>query len=134
LVIETRMAQVRTLINSLDPANPPFWITEIGYNASYRTQDVQGQAAFLGEVFAQLAVRGDVASIFWFKYEDFPPASGPNAQRWGVVRISFVAGSCEGGVCYDPSGAPDVLRPAFYVYRDLAGLPVYYQYLPLAAQ
>jgi hypothetical protein len=82
-----------------------------------------------------LAARDDIATIFWFKYEDFPPASGPLAQKWGVVRIPFTEdAACPGGACYDPTGEPAYRRPAFWTYRELAGLPVTRIYLPLVGR
>jgi hypothetical protein len=70
----------------------------------------------------------EVANVFWFKYEDFPPATGPSAQQWGIVRIPLLGGNCEGG-CYEPSGKPLFYRQSFWAYRELAGLPVYRTYL-----
>jgi len=79
-----------------------------------------------------------VARIFWFKYEDFPPADGPNAQRWGLVRIPFrppqPGENCPGGACYALNGEPERWRPAYLVYRELAGLPVYRQHFPIIAR
>jgi hypothetical protein len=71
--------------------NIPFWITEIGYNAGYGKNTAEGQAEAVRTWLPLLLKRSDVAQTFWFKYEDFPPAEGPNAQRWGVVRIPFDA-------------------------------------------
>ena len=88
-----------------------------------------GQIAFMRDVYESLAQRTlpggqpEVANVFWFKYEDFPPASGANAQRWGVVRIPFADGACPGGACYDPNGTPAVYRGSYLAYRELAGLP-----------
>ena len=83
------------------------------------------------DVYTSLYARGDVANIFWFKYEDFPPASGSNAQKWGIVRIPFVSGNCPGGICYDVNGTPSLYRTSFLTYRELAGLPVYRAFEPL---
>jgi hypothetical protein len=112
-----------------------YWITEIGYNAAFKQQDEAGQANFLRAVYTGLANRGDVDTIFWFKYEDFPPASGPNAQRWGIVSIPFTESvTCPGGACYDIGGEPRARRLAYFEYRALAGLPVYRLSLPVVAQ
>jgi hypothetical protein len=132
--IGQRMNDVRAVLAEVDPLPPSFWVTEIGYNAAYGRQTAQGQADFLRAVYAGLGARSDVARIFWFKYEDFPPANGPLAQYWGVVRIPFTAGSCTGGACYDPTGIPAFARPSFLAYRELAGLPVYRVEMPLAAK
>ncbi len=126
-------ARLRTTLQAIDPAAAelPFWITEIGYNAAYVGQSVAGQTAFLRAVYTTLAGRGDVAAVFWFKYEDFPPAGGRDAQRWGIVRIPFSeSNSCPGGACYATSGEPDLRRPAFWALRELAGLPTYRVALP----
>jgi hypothetical protein len=135
-----RMQQIRDMLASGPVNDPgrPFWITEIGYNVAF---DKNGgslraaslQAAFMREIYTQLAARGDVANVFWFKYEDFPPAGGSNAQMWGVVRIHFEDGPCPGGACYTPDGTPELVRPAYLTYRELAGLPIERTYLPAIA-
>jgi hypothetical protein len=127
-------AKLRDTLKATAPAaaEVPFWITEIGYNAGYLRQTAAGQAAFLRGVFATLGARGDVATIFWFKYEDFPPASGPNAQLWGIVQVPFTVNpKCPGGACYDPSGEPAFRRASYFAYRELAGLPVQHISLPV---
>jgi hypothetical protein len=134
-----RMKDVRAAIDSFYAVPfeqpPQFWITEIGYNAGYLKQTEAGQAEFMRDVYTQMAARGDVANVFWFKYEDFPPAEGPNAQKWGIVRIPFtIDQSCPGGACYDPTGQPSQVRATYIVYRELAGLPVYHTQLPLAVK
>jgi hypothetical protein len=130
-------ATLRATLNAVAPtaAEVPFWITEIGYNAGYMRQNSAGQAAFLRAVFRTMAARDDVAAVFWFKYEDFPPAAGPDAQQWGIVRIPFTPGAaCPGGACYDPTGEPAFRRAAFFAMRELAGLPVLHTAMPLVAR
>lgn len=131
-LIDGRMDEVRVALSQIapSPGTPPFWVTEVGLNAGYGKQTFGDQADFLRLVYTALSARGDVATVFWFKYEDFPPDTGPNAQRWGVVHIAFKAGTCPGGACYDPLGVAQP-HPSFYVYRELAGLPVYRSLLPL---
>ena len=140
-----RLNQVRIRMNSMDPpAYEPFWITEIGFNVGF--YKVRGptaptlQADFMRAVYTSMAARADVANVFWFKYEDFPPAApqpGVDPQQWGVVSIRFVEGGnvnerpCAGGACYDPSGKPSIFRPAYLAYRELAGLPIQRVYLPI---
>ena len=51
---------------------------------------------------------------------------------WGLVRIPFTNGACEGGACYATNGEPELVRPAYLVYRELAGLPIERTYVPLA--
>lgn len=138
LSIDTRLndlrARLRAALQATAPAaaEVPLWITEIGYNAGYLRQNSVGQAAFLTTVYRALAARGDVATVFWFKYEDFPPAAGANAQRWGIVHIPFAESSaCPGGACYAPSGDPSARRLAYFAYRELAGLPNQRLALPL---
>ncbi|NJM04974.1 hypothetical protein HC891_00180 [Candidatus Gracilibacteria bacterium] len=131
-LIAGRLDEVRELLTELGAKELPLWITEIGYNAGYARQNAYGQAVFMRSVFQLLAQRGDVAHIFWFKYEDFPPAEGSNAQRWGIVRIPFTSDSrCPGGACYALNGDPAYYRLSYHVYRELAGLPVYQQHLPV---
>jgi hypothetical protein len=131
-LIDQRLSTIRGVLAEVaDPARR-YWITEIGYNTAFKQQNEAGQSAFLRAVYTGLAARGDVATIFWFKYEDFPPADGPNAQRWGIVSIPFtISNACPGGACYDVNGEPRSRRLAFFTYRELAGLPVYRVYLPL---
>ena len=95
--------------------------------------------SFLRDVYTSLAARRicngqpEVARVFWFKYEDFPPADGTNAQRWGIVTIPFVEDTqCPGGACYEPNGTPSSRRATFLMYRELAGLPVHHTFLPLS--
>jgi hypothetical protein len=132
-----RMNKVREAIDSfyiIPFEQPPqFWITEIGYNAGYLKQTEAGQAEFMRDVYTHMAARGDIATVFWFKYEDFPGAT-PLSERWGMVRIPFTSGACTGGACYDPSGQPSQVRATYMVYRELAGLPVYHTQLPLVAK
>jgi hypothetical protein len=141
-LIDRRLQLLRETLVSVGDGLSPFWITELGYNVAYGRQNEQGQAEFLRETFTRLAVRGDVATLFWFKYEDFPPAESfmsstgfVEAQKWGVVRIPFTEDArCPGGACYAADGNPILVRPSFYVYRELAGLPVYRQWLPNVAK
>lgn len=140
LKILPRVQQMRDLLQSPAVNDPqrPFWITEIGYNlAFYKNRGplaMSMQVEFMREVYTQLAARGDVANVFWFKYEDFPPADGPEANMWGLVRIPFAAGPCPGGACYAPDGTPEQVRPAYLAYRELAGLPIERTYLPVTAR
>ena len=89
------------------------------------------------ESLAQRTLPGgqpEVANVFWFKYEDFPPDSGPRAQHWGVVQIPFTTGDCPGGACYDLSGKPAVYRGSYFAYRELAGAPMARTYVPLVGR
>lgn len=132
-LIGSRMQEIRKILaDELKDPLVPFWITEVGYNEGYPGQPLRNQALFMRELYRVLGPRPDVEAIFWFKYEDFPPAAGPGAQRWGVVHIPFAENStCPGGACYVIDGKPDVLRASFWMYRELAGLPVERHYLPL---
>ncbi len=122
-LITTRMNAVRDVLREVGDPFVPFWITELGYNAGFRNQTTDEQAEFLRQSILTMASRDDVETFFWFKYEDFPPATGPNAQLWGVVRIPFTEDNrCAGGACYDLMGRPDLLRPAFWTMRELTGV------------
>lgn len=131
--IARRMDDVRATLGELGLGDLPVWVTEIGYDAGRVRQSAHGQALFLRAVFRLLAARGDVHTIFWFKYEDFPGSDiAPN--QWGVVRIPFTPSrSCEGGACYEPSGEPAEWRPAYLAYRELSGAPIEQLYLPALA-
>ncbi|HET9224971.1 MAG TPA: hypothetical protein VFO07_20830 [Roseiflexaceae bacterium] len=158
VLIDRGMQRMRLALASIQPqtgtndACKQFWITEVGYNVGFDpdgpknprpAQTELGQAAFMQDVYTTLAARRldaqlcggapEVANVFWFKYEDFPPATGPNAQQWGIVRIAMPTGACEGG-CYEPSGKPLFYRQSFWTYRELAGLPVYRTYLSTVRQ
>jgi hypothetical protein len=117
--------RLRTRLELLNDPLRQVWVTEIGYNVGYGSQTEAGQAAFLQMVYQTLANRQlsngkrEIAVVFWFKYEDFPPASGVNAQKWGLVRIPFVSGDCLGGACYAKNGLPSYYRLAWYMYRDI---------------
>ena len=121
----TALNRVRSTLVTLNDALRPVWITEIGYNVAYANQNQLVQAQFLGAVYRYYATRTladgspEIPVAFWFKYEDFPPASGRDAQQWGLVRIPFVTGACPGDACYAADGAPTLYRPAWYVYRDV---------------
>jgi hypothetical protein len=160
-MVDRGMKRMRLALASIQPptgtndACKQFWITEVGYNVDFDpdgpknprpAQTEAGQAAFMQDVYTSLAQRQldqrlcsggrEVANIFWFKYEDFPPAEiiydnkgNPKVypQKWGIVRIPILSdGGCEGG-CYDPSGVPILYRLSFSVYRSLSG---YHIYLP----
>jgi hypothetical protein len=154
VIIDSGLSRMRLALASIQPqtgandACKQFWITEVGYNVGFDpdgpdnqrpAQTEPGQVAFMQDVYTTLSARQldaqlcggapEVANLFWFKYEDFPPATGPNAQQWGIVRIPMLDGNCEGG-CYEPSGKPLLYRQSFWAYRELAGLPVYRTYLP----
>lgn len=134
-LISLRLQEVRSVLAEVGDPLKPFWITEIGYNAGYLRQNEAGQSEFLRAAYTGLGARSDVAAIFWFKYEDFPPATGPNAQKWGVVHIPFTEdAACPGGACYAVDGKPAFRRPAYWTYRELAGLPVTRIQLPLVGR
>jgi hypothetical protein len=138
LLVDRGLARIRAaLVEAGDPCRQ-LWVSEVGYNVGFDVdgpsnpipqQSEFGQAAFMEDVYTSLGARRicggqqEIAHIFWFKYEDFPPASGAFAQRWGVVRIPFTEGACPGGACYDVNGTPETYRAAYYTYRRLAGLP-----------
>ena len=147
--IMPRLNQMRAMLIAVQDAAQPFWITEVGYNVgSYKVRGPAAeanQAEFMLQLYTLLAARGDVANVFWFKYEDFPPAdivsdkkgkAIADPQRWGVVHIPFTEGGtvndipCAGGACYEPTGQPEYVRMSYLVYRELAGLPVYKTYVP----
>lgn len=122
-LITTRLDAVRDVLEEVTDPFVPFWITELGYNPAFGSQTEEEQALFLRESLLAVANRRDVETFFWFKYEDFPPATGPNAQEWGVVRIPFTEdNACPGGACYDPSGRALFLRPSFWMFRELTGM------------
>ena len=160
--VDTGMARIRTALQEVNDSCRPLWITEVGYNVGFDVdgpanpiprQTEAGQAAFMRDIYTTLGARRlgeacggrpEVAHIFWFKYEDFPPAEDvysaagqlvAAAQRWGVVRIPFRAPAdgepCPGGACYEVNATPALRRVSYYTYRELAGLPAQRLHLPL---
>jgi hypothetical protein len=144
--VDRGLNRMRAVLDTVDPGQQ-FWVTEVGYNVGFDVdgpkgptpaQTAEGQIAFMRDVYESLAQRRlaggqpEVANVFWFKYEDFPPASGANAQHWGVVQIPFTTGACPGGACYNEDGVPALYRGSSLAYRELAGLPVTHIYMPLA--
>lgn len=115
-----RLDELRQVLHDVGHPDLPIWITEIGYNVAYADHDEHGQAEFLEVIEQMLTRRADVAVNFWFKYEDFPPAQGPDAQQWGIVHIPFSERPYPGGVRYDPQGEPDRTRAAYNVYYEMA--------------
>jgi hypothetical protein len=147
VLVNRGIQRMRQALGQVGDPYKQFWITEVGYNVGFDVDGSRnpippqtdiGQEYFLRDVYTTLAARQldngapEIANVFWFKYEDFPPESGPSAQKWGVVRIPFASGDCPGGACYDLAGTPSLYRPSFWAYRDLAGLPVYRVYFPVA--
>ena len=146
VLVDRGLNRMRAVLNAVD-AGQQFWVTEVGYNVGFDVdgpkgptpaQTAAGQIAFMRDVYESLSQRmlsggqPEVANVFWFKYEDFPPATGANAQHWGVVQIPFTTGTCPGGACYDLNGTPAVYRGSYLAYRELAGTPPNRAYLSLA--
>jgi hypothetical protein len=144
--VDRGLARMRAVLNTVDPGQQ-FWVTEVGYNVGFDVdgpkgptpaQTAGGQSTFMRDVYESLAQRAlaggqpEVANVFWFKYEDFPPASGANAQHWGVVQIPFTTGACPGGACYNQDGVPALYRGSYLAYRELAGIPPNRTYVPFA--
>src|SRR5262249_26671550 len=147
-LVDRGLARMRAVLDTVDPSQQ-FWVTEVGYNVGFDVdgpkgptppQTAAGQSAFMRDVYESLAQRTlvsgqpEIASVFWFKYEDFPPASGANAQRWGVVQIPFSTGACPGGACYDLNGTPALIRGSYLVYRELAGTPSERTFMPFTGR
>jgi hypothetical protein len=134
--IRTRLSQIRSALTSIGVGDLPLWITEIGYNIAYGSGTAAGQAAFLRAMLAELTITPGIATMFWFKYEDFP-----GNQLWGVVSVPFdLAGNdgCAvdqpGGACYRPQrlSAQDY-RPSYFVLQDFSGMQIR-QLLPLVTR
>jgi hypothetical protein len=147
-LVDRGLGRMRAVLNTVDPTQQ-FWITEVGYNVGFDVdgpkgpipvQTEAGQIALMRDVYESLARRvlpggqPEIANVFWFKYEDFPPATGASANRWGVVRIPFTTGACPGGACYDVNGKPALYRGSYLAYRELAGIPSERLFMPVAAR
>ncbi len=136
VLVDRGLQRMREVLAEFDP-DKQFWITEVGYNVDFDfdgpnnptrpAQTEAGQALFMRDVYTSLAARQlpsglpEIANVFWFKYEDFPPAAivydskgKPVAypQRWGIVRIPFTEdNACPGGACYHVGGTPGSVPP-----------------------
>jgi hypothetical protein len=113
-----RLDELRQELRGLGQPDAPIWITEIGYNAAYRTNTKEGQAEFLAAVQSMLIARPDVAASFWFKYEDFPDWRGRDTEQWGLVHIPFWVEHDK--LYYAGDGQPAYMRPAYAVFRSIA--------------
>lgn len=107
--------------------NAKLWITEAGTRGDPQSDaDLARQAEFLRLIASILyARRADIATFFWFKYEDFAPAS----EAWGVVRIPFDANGR-----YDVNGTVELYKPAFQAFSSLAHGMGPRVYLPLVGR
>jgi hypothetical protein len=112
-----RLDELRQELRGMGHPDVPFWITEIGYNIAYGNHDTEGQAAFLEAVQRMLPARADVATSFWFKYEDFPGLHGRDTEKWGLVHIPYTVD--DGVVAYDPQGTPAYTRLAYHTYSTM---------------
>jgi hypothetical protein len=145
VLVDRGLGRIRDALISVQDPCIPLWITEIGYNIGFDPDGVKGklpkqtevgQMSLMQDVYTTLNQRQvcggpEMHTVFWFKYEDFPPASGPDAQQWGIVRIPFTEGpQCPGGACYDVHGTPAEYRGSYLAYRELAGIPNQYVFLP----
>lgn len=122
-LVLNQLDRIRTVLIEVGDPHTPLWITEIGYDVGRTRYGERNQAEFLRMIYRSLAARGDIAHIFWFKYEDFPSMIGPFREHWGSIAIPFVEhDACPGAACYDIEGRPMLLRPAFWMYREVAGM------------
>lgn len=127
--VDKGMERMRAVLNQYD-ALQQFWITEIGYNVAFYRNTERDLEPFVRDVFSSLAARElpgglpEVANTFWFKYEDFAPADGKDAQKWGMVRIPFQADATRpDGTRYSATGLPIMVRGTYTVLRELTGMP-----------
>ncbi len=107
--LDTLVATLRTY-----DSGAKLWITEAGTRGDPSDPaDMERQADFLGQMAAIIhARRANVGPWFWFKYEDFPPAS----ESWGVVRIPFDASGS-----YDVNGTVALFKPTYAKYQHMVG-------------
>ncbi|KAB8140499.1 hypothetical protein F8S13_23795 [Chloroflexia bacterium SDU3-3] len=134
--VDTGIQRMLKVLDAYDPSKP-LWITEIGYNLAFAGNDPSQLGAFVRDIYTTLAQQPRIANVFWFKYEDFAPAEGSNAQKWGMVRIPFTAdASRPDGVRYQAQGQPAEVRTTFSVLRELTGTPLFpaRAYLPMVAR
>ncbi|CAA9579303.1 MAG: hypothetical protein AVDCRST_MAG18-2930 [uncultured Thermomicrobiales bacterium] len=116
--------QLRGVMVAAGDDNNKLWLTEIGlvggpskvrpeFLAAMPTTEEEKQAAFIRELFPLLLneVRGFVANVFWFKYEDFLLPNG--WANYGLVRLPIDTRGTY--------GQPPVPRkPAFAAFQSFA--------------
>lgn len=101
------------------------WITETGVYGSFNYSNCNTpssgrgddeQAQFLRVLYTQAALKqGEIANIFWFKYEDF--YDGSQILPFGVVHLSSPNNSNN----YNPHYGKVVrYKPAYQAYQSLA--------------
>jgi len=124
----TSVQSVRDAINVMrasGDASNKIWVTETSVEGRPNLPGVCGvspgeqyQADYLQEFFTQMvyAFQGDVAAVFWFKYEDFSDSSG--YQPWGLVRLE-----ADNQNRYLPGGKVAYYKAAYRVYLSISGPP-----------
>ena len=122
--------QLRGVMESVGDTTSKLWLTEIGaegtpptvdpsYLTATPTRSEEEQAAFMRELFSLLLteVRGFVANVFWFKYEDF---ALPNSWvDYGLVRLPITSG----GAYAQPPTPRKLAFAAFQRFANPGGLP-----------
>ncbi len=111
-LVGPRLDAVLAVIRTYDDSSR-LWITEMGTRGDPASPaDMQRQAQFLrAAALIFYERRAQLGPWFWFKYEDFPPAS----EAWGVVHIAYN----DQGV-YDVNGTVELFKPTFSQYQQLA--------------
>ena len=111
-LVGPRLDGLITTLRAKD-SSAKLWLSEVGTRGDPNNPtDLTRQAEFMRLIVAIFQQRrADIATWFWFKYEDFPPAS----EAWGVVSIPFDANGN-----YDVNGTVQLYKPAYSQYRRLA--------------
>ena len=111
---------IKTMRNYGDKANK-LWVTETSYRAALpantcgqATTQEQTQADYLLGFYGSIAQSNvnDIATVFWFKYEDFADSDGQ--QNWGLVHLKTANNT------YAPNGEVTYYKKAYRAFQSLA--------------
>jgi hypothetical protein len=115
--INSTRAAIKKMSDWGDSENK-LWVTEVGTPANPGTcganQEEQSQANYLTRFYTEVAQSNlnDIATVFWFKYEDF--YDGTKVNPWGLVRLRATNG------VYATTGQVDAYKAAYKAYQRLA--------------
>ncbi len=129
-IASTRYAAER--MREAGDINNKLWITEVGRPAQYNksgcgaSSEEAGQNEFLTRYYNAIIAEdlNKVATVFWFKYEDF--YEGDTTHAWGLVKLAT-----DNRNNYTVTGQAVYLKTAYYAYQAVAnpdpgslGLPI----------
>lgn len=114
---------IKTMRDYGDQLNK-LWVTETSYRANVPvnlcgqpSDEEQTQANYLLGFYRSVIQSNlnDIATVFWFKYEDFSDNQFGN-ENWGLVHLKTIQGTDT----YAPSGEVVYYKAAYRAYQSLA--------------